>query len=272
MACASFICLQSNSNERIMKWEFYAKNMNSRKFSLFKRRFPLIIPATILLSGCGITADLLHGSRIGYFYGQGLSMVREGRYHEAVTALSRGLELESNPGLFAVRGFAYGKLGQYDNALEDFDSSLRSRSAGRVEDIAAINKHLSPVEYYKESFAFACRGLARAKRGDPEDAGDLETARQDIDEAIRLDPRESAWYCIRAAVAIDSREPDQALIDLERAIALEPDNPIPFHLKALALDQKGLRQEAQASRRTAIKLDYPDTVDYTRFGVGDAID
>ncbi|MCA9804984.1 MAG: hypothetical protein KC777_23605 [Cyanobacteria bacterium HKST-UBA02] len=255
-----------------MKWEFYAKNMNSRKFSLFKRRFALLFLATILLSGCRTTAELLHGSRIGYFYGQGLSMVREGRYHEAVAALSRGLEVESNPGLYAVRGFAYGKLGQYDNALKDFDSSLSSRRAGGVDDIAAINKHLSPVEYYKESFSYACRGLARAKRGNLEDVGDMESARQDIDEAIRLDPRESAWYCFRAAVAIDSQEPDQALIDLERASALEPENPIPFHLKALALDQKGLRQEAQTSRRTAIKLDYPDTVDYTRFGVGDSID
>jgi tetratricopeptide (TPR) repeat protein len=48
---------------------------------------------------------------------------------------------------------------------------------------------------------------------------------KELDEVIRLDPRNAIGYSARGAVWFVSKKYDQAITDLNEAIRLEPDNP-----------------------------------------------
>ncbi|MBZ0189768.1 MAG: hypothetical protein K8F91_26215 [Candidatus Obscuribacterales bacterium] len=213
-----------------------------------------------LLTSCANGDNLVERSRIGFHYGQGLAKIRDGHFLEAVRTLSVGISYQQNAGLYSARGFAYSKIGDYKKAIDDFNSSL-SLSSGHSVDIAAANRHLSPIDYDKKSFIYAARGLTYGM------TGDFEHGLADTDEAIRLDPKESAWYCFRAALNLERQDTDLALNDLNRAIAIEPKDPIAYHLRARALEIRGEREAAQKDRKTARKLDYPKVVDYTQFGL-----
>jgi tetratricopeptide (TPR) repeat protein len=73
-----------------------------------------------------------------------------------------------------------------------------------------------------DPFPHLMRGLVRHQ------ANDLEPAIADLDEALRLDPKNVAAWIERAALSQATNHPDQALVQIDRAIDLEPANPAAF--------------------------------------------
>ena len=90
------------------------------------------------------------------------------------------------------------------------------------------------------SFAFLMRGLARFEKDD------REHALADLDEALRLEPKNIAALTTRAFLGLVMRAPDQAIADANRAVAIDPRNC--YVLEQRAMIQSSLNNDDEALR------------------------
>jgi tetratricopeptide (TPR) repeat protein len=95
-----------------------------------------------------------------------------------------------------LRGCAYGRKGDGDNALKDLGEALR----------------IDP----KDAQAYACHGLVFSNRGIPDEA------LADYTEAVRLPPRNADFYSQRGDFYFEQHEYDRAVADYTTAIKLNP--------------------------------------------------
>ncbi|MCB1882588.1 MAG: tetratricopeptide repeat protein [Geminicoccaceae bacterium] len=156
-------------------------------------------------------------SLAGPALGQGLEDVRtgneafkEGRFAEAVAAYSRVIDAGSVEGeSLAItrnnRGVAYGEMGRYDAAIDDYKASL----ALRPDDLTTV-KNLR--------VAHVRRGRNRLN------AGDYAGARADYDEAIRLEPDHYLAWLRRGELEEEQGELEAAMADYAEARKRSPDS------------------------------------------------
>jgi predicted Zn-dependent protease len=69
--------------------------------------------------------------------------------------------------------------------------------------------------------------------------GDLKTALRKVDEAIRIEPDEAAFYSLRGEIRTAQKDGKGALRDLDRAVALNPDYYRPLLVRGIARRQAG---------------------------------
>jgi tetratricopeptide (TPR) repeat protein len=118
------------------------------------------------ISGC--TAVIQSGRFVGadlanYFRNRGISYGRKGDTDHAIADYDEAIRVYPNgPMSYISRGFAYGTKGDYDRAIADYSEGIR----------------LNP----QYAWAFYYRGLAKQKKGDK--AG----AEADIAAARKIDP------------------------------------------------------------------------------------
>ncbi|MGJ5067642.1 tetratricopeptide repeat protein [Bradyrhizobium oligotrophicum] len=96
--------------------------------------------------------------------------------------------------------------------------------------------------------------------------GDVEGAVADLDEAIRLAPRNADLYRYRARDLVRMGRFDRALGDYERAIRLDPNNPMLFHDRGLAFQRKGDLDEALVDLDHAVRMGFNDAATYSDRG------
>jgi len=155
----------------------------------------------------------------------GRTLVRLGKYAEAIRPLTRAIELtQVNRALYLHnRGVAYAMLGQYGRALDDFEESLKERpSRHRTLRWRAM------VWFY---------------------LGRLDNALKDATDAVELRPH---YVCGHATKAIILYELGQ-IVDAENTLAhcesLLPDDADEFYCLSLAYSRlKGPEQTLQALR------------------------
>lgn len=107
---------------------------------------------------------------------------------------------------------------------------------------------------------FVRRGLERSQQGD------LDGAIADLDEAIRLAPRNADLYRYRARDLGRRGRWDRAVADYERAIRLDPNNPALLHDRALALQRTGELDEALVDLDRAVRMSFSDAELYSDRG------
>lgn len=130
--------------------------------------------------------------------------------------------------IFNNRGSAYGRKGELDRAIEDFDQAIR----------------LNP-SYAR---AFYNRGLSYARKSQ------YERAIQDYDQSIRLNPAVAATFASRAAVYSRQHQHERAIQDYDQAIRLEPANASAFTNRCRSRAIVGQLAQALADCQESLRL------------------
>ncbi len=126
------------------------------------------------------------------------------------------------------RGNAYGSLGEYRRAIEDYDQTLR----------------IDPGD----ADAYYNRGIAYGN------LGEYRRAIEDYDQALRLDPGLAIAYNSRAwPLYLLGRNAD-ALSDVDRSLSLHPDHAPTIDTRAHVLAALGRQQEALAEFERAVQV------------------
>ncbi len=138
----------------------------------------------------------------------------------------------NTPWADAYNNRAKAYLREHDRALQDFDRAIRLNDA-KIH----INRELAG-------------GLAHLHEGDQDGAI------QAFAEAIRLDPKNSGAYNLRALAYLDRGEFDQALHDLDEAIRITSDSSEAHYVRGLVYAEKGEHSRARRDLNKALALDY----------------
>ena len=222
--------------------------------------------------------------------GAGLAAAALGDAHTAESLLTEGLQLaragdaslwEADPQLrFLASSASATLLAQHAPALAD---AIR---AGRLDDALELLDQIETWAWGRD-LAFACeqRAAIHASRAEYEPAVDLLTRAIEIEPtarryaslgqalyylgmhldalraystAIRLDPDNVQLYEDRAFINAKADQFDRALVDLDHAIGLAPDNPSLHALRGEAHYHLGNTEAAIADFRTTLELNPAD--------------
>jgi tetratricopeptide (TPR) repeat protein len=144
-------------------------------------------------------------------------------------ALTRRLAKPAASEAYANRAYCHAQRGEREQALRDYDESIRL--------------------YSKLPWVFAARGVIHLNQGD------AQTAFDDLSTAIRLDPNEVEALQWRARIHVSRRDFASAIEDLKEAARVQPKNAeIYAALGEVQFDAKDLIR-ARASLDTAIALE-----------------
>lgn len=152
--------------------------------------------------------------RAALYVEQGLNTTAMADYNEAL------LIQPDNKEALTVRAYLYSKRGEYDKAMTDYN-------------------HLRLLEPNNFDARFGMAMLAQKRK-------DFRSAMEQLNTLISEYNANAALYLARANVEMDITHPDLALIDVERAIALDPTVPEAFVLRGdihLRLKKKVLAQQ-----------------------------
>jgi tetratricopeptide (TPR) repeat protein len=141
-----------------------------------------------------------------------------------------------------LRGFAYTRKGEYDQAIQDFDQALR----------------LNP----NDAATLVGRGAAYFGKKQ------LERAIQDFDEANRLAPNGADPIRSRGLAYAAKGESDRAIQDFDQALRLNPNDAVAFRYRGLAYGKKGELDRAIQDFDQALRLNPNDAEIF--FSRGDA--
>ena len=148
---------------------------------------------------------------------------------ENISSLSAVIDRNPrDPEAYNVRGSAYGRAGQYDRALDDFNKAIQLRPG-----------------FYQ---AYANRALIHRFKGDDQNAV------ADYNKALQINPSYDAAYIGRGTVYRLAGRADQAFQDFNRAIQLNTTDPRAYHNRGLLYQSRGQQDFAIEDFATAISL------------------
>ena len=173
----------------------------------------------------------------------GDSLRRRNRFHEAAEAYDRavariGTPSRANWPLFYERGIAFERDGQWPKAEADFQYALQ----------------LAPDQPNVLNYL----GYAWVDRGH-----EVDRARQMIERAVQQRPDDGAFIDSLGWVELRQGDTAGALKNLERAVELQPEDPVINAHLGDALDAVGRRREAEFQWRRALNL-HPEPEDQAR--------
>ena len=162
---------------------------------------------------------------------------------------------------FAARGEAYSEIGQYDQAILNYNKTLEINpryveayynrgNAYRKKDLLdqAILDYTKALEIKPEyAEAYYNRGNAYAKKGL------LDQAIMDYNRAIEINANYVEVYTNRGSVYYAKRQFEQAISDFSKAIEINPRYAIAYFNKALACEMTGRPWDAVKAYKDFIK-------------------
>ena len=184
----------------------------------------------------------LEGERAEGQHLMGLAQVEQGDYRGALLSQSKALELAATEGLgdsfaaavLASRGQAYQELAEYPAAYDDLTRALQIGGPSvRVYELRAM------VFYSQKRYADSAADHARA---------------------IGVDPNSAVLYNNLADSRMLDGNLDQALLDIETALRLDPQLGIAHYTKGEILEKMGRQTESQEAFKRAGELGFvPET-------------
>lgn len=209
-----------------------------------KRAAPIFLMAALL----GVTPAQASVERALLYAQEGVNALMRGNNGKAIEAYGKALEDENLPearraSIFNDRGVAHWRQQRYEQALADFEESIKLNpdfapvynnrgnvlmAMGRVEDaIADFSQAIALAPAY--GAAFNNRGNAYVA------LGQLEKAEADLRRAIALLPSSAAPLNGRGKIAAANQRPFASLRFLNRAILLNRNYPAAYRNRAAAL-------------------------------------
>lgn len=152
-----------------------------------------------------------------------------GQYQEAINDYNEAIRLKPDYAVaFHSRGLAYDNLGQYQRAIEDYNQAIR----------------LKP----DDAVAYHNRGLAY------DNLGQHQRAIEDYNEAIRLQPNDAITYYNRGSAYADLGQCQRAIEDYNEAIHLEPNDADTYLHRGRAYSKLKQNKHAIEDYNQAIRL------------------
>jgi len=158
----------------------------------------------------------------GMYHGMGSCLLQLGKPAEAVDALQKELQhYPENPDPYRLLGRAYSQLKQYEKAIENYEKTVsispKNKAAYYGLMIACAKLGLSEkARIYKEKFSALSKETDKGMR-----------AKRDLFKDTERMRRITAYIHTNAGeIAYMNQQPDQAELNLKRACALDPGDPI----------------------------------------------
>lgn len=169
-------------------------------------------------------------------YHRGLAYTRIGALSNALTDLTRVIELDADPdGLYRLqalqqRGLVYVRQGELDRAIADFDALL-----DRDPQAFGVVYERANARFRLQAYEQAIRDYTQVLQQDPEHVeaflnrgrshaalGDYPEAIRDYNRAIALQPNRAVGYSSRGQAYVRMERYGEALGDYARALELNP--------------------------------------------------
>ena len=239
-------------------------------------------PADKQIDACNkiIALKVFSGEKLAtvYFW-RAVGYNKKGDYANVINDTTEALRLTpNNQALFNLRGSAYYDKGEYDIAIADLTDALRygppngtilhnrGNAYREKKDYAhAIADYDQAIQLSPNAFSYQNRGIAK------EALGDLDGALDDINNAIRLEPRLPAPLIVRSVLWRAKEDYDHAVADAEEAIRLTKSGaPMPiltppgswlvnsYLSRGLAYEAKGDIDRAKADFSAALGVTVSD--------------
>ena len=132
--------------------------------------------------------------------------------------------------------------GDLDEARELFDDALMLEYQRRSDVLEESVDENDPMDLFV--FANLCY-----------ENKDFDKSLKYLDKSLKLDPRQSEVFCLKAMNLIELEEFDEALAEIDKAIKLESDNPAFWSLKGNISSFKDLNGDALECFDKALEID-----------------
>lgn len=212
-------------------------------------------------------------------YKIGLEFLKKKQFEEAIQYFDKStIKAPKLADAYLMKGRTLNKLGQYENAIKEFDTVLKihyKRSNELKNSIALANKALSlfVLKKYKESIDCSNKSLSyddqfsmayRMRANSYGASGQYQLAITDYDKAIELDPSNPTndeTYLNRFCPLYKLGRYEEALATCNKALDIT-DNPntLPqiYSKKAMALNKLGRYEEALENANKALEVNAKD--------------
>jgi tetratricopeptide (TPR) repeat protein len=171
-------------------------------------------------------------------------------------------DAQSRSFVYVMRGYAYQKKSDFDNAIRDFDEALRYNPNSVMAYYDRAICHHARRDYdraisdYSDALrldpnhaeAHADRGVAYMLKGE------YGLALQDFEQAVRLRPKDSRSYSNRAVAYLRKGDYDRAIDDYSETIRLDPRLASNYASRGNAYRLKGDYEHALGDINVAIQL------------------
>ncbi len=220
------------------------------------------------------TALELDPKNIGYVRQRAWVALSAGQYEQAVDDYSRMLEIDPDePYARHNRGFAKFHLRDYDGAIKDLRRDVRMspnnalahadlarilHADGRLKDGLKAADRAVDLQQISETRGFWVR--ARLHR----DLGHFDAALNDLESALRWDPKSSFLHCEQAWVQWAKGDHEAAIAPFTEATELAPSDTYGHLGIGVMYYHLGRWSDAQASLRRAIEV-ADESADYAHF-------
>lgn len=169
-----------------------------------------------------------------------ISYEAEKQYSEALSDLSKAIELDSDKHIFYHhRARIYKINGKYEMALADYDKTIHlfpKETPDNDQNGLAINYFHRALLYYR---AFV----------------DYDKALEDLHRVIELDPNAATAYVAIGSIHNDCQRYDMALDYLNEGLRLAPDSPMALYVRGLVYIRLNKTQNALDDFSAIVKKD-----------------
>lgn len=198
---------------------------------------------------------------------RGIARQNLGNYQGAIDDYTAGLRYAPEDRTFLNnKAIAEVQLKKYDDAEKSFEklialhpnyyngymcrSQFYLETGDTIKALADIDKAISIDKYM--SGAYAQRAIIKALHD-----ADYDSALADMNEALRLDPKEVSYYFNRARIKYHQDDLQGAMADYDHILQLDPGNTMTYYNRGLLRMQVGERNKAISDFSEVIKAE-PD--------------
>jgi tetratricopeptide (TPR) repeat protein len=201
-----------------------------------------------------------------------------GKADLAIEDCTRSLALEVSPEAYSGRGLAYATLRNYERAVSDLTDAIKLAPGSYIYYLTRANIYLA-AERYEEAVRDYTKSMALNEAEAPLNVvsraaaytamGKHDLAMKDynvfldyliaLDSRVKGSPVAGSGYRARAHGYLRAGKPNEALIDINQALARDKDDALNWKLRAMVYEALGRKSDAIADYRKALARNASDT-------------